>query len=830
MNRLLLHFHKDLLLKFPSVGNNNNNNRSLLVCSSGLGWERVLFSYLESYQKEQSIILLLNGNGAADYEYLGLGIGLSSSSSSSSGSSSSSSRRQVYLKGGIFYGSLMILLDILNGALTTDLITGIVVFNAHTVEEYSIESFILHLVTTKNAHSFVLGLSTAPDAFLVGGFCKLEKLVNYLGVVNVELLPRFHMNVLKELECDDDDLELTEYHVKLSQSMEQIQMNIMNIMSEIFKELKKCSLLLEDDYDLDAILLMKININYNTLNAKARQLVNDLRTLRSLLRYLLCYDCIAFYEYLVNILESANKEHSAFVLVDDVDLLLKTAKDRIVVVLQDKLDYNPKYEVMEDILKEIKDTTVLITTSDSKSAKCIMEYLKGLLQGDKKLYIKKEYNRFMKIRKEKKKDEGTKSSNTGNNHPATSAPGGRFNKRRRVRGGAASVVADRKKGTAEQQIEYLESITNINGDEAVIEIMSSSSSSSSEDEGETKKDETIRTRYFIQYQTLKIYIHVYSSSVPFDDEQILYNLNPPVILMFDPNPTFIRQIEVYKALNKNKELKVHFMVYEESYEEQLYLTKLKDEKLGFEKLIREKSQMMFQKAKDKVLNNQHGSIVVDTREFRSSLPMVLHTKGFQIIPATIEVGDYVLTKDICVERKSVPDLIGSFSSGRLYTQVENMCHHYKTPVLLIEFDENRGFTFDLGRRYYKAENDFDKGIEWKLVLLTMNFPQLRIIWSGSLHASVEVFMDLKQNKEDPDIDTVLGTGQDTLVDTEDLMSIVPVEVLQQLPGMVPVSYKYICKEVKSLKELVSLNEDKLDKILGNKEKAKALHEFMNKSV
>jgi DNA excision repair protein ERCC-4 len=604
----------------------------------------------------------------------------------------------------------------------------------------------------------------------------------------------------------------------------------MNITSEIFKELKKCTLL-EDDYDLDAILLMKININYNTLSAKARQLVNDLRTLRSLLRYLLCYDCIAFYEYLVNILESANKEYSAFVLVDNVDLLLKTAKDRI--VLQDKLDYNPKYEVLEDILKEIRDTTVLITTSDSKSAKCIMEYLKGLLEGDKKLYIKKEYNRFMKIRKDKKKDDrGTKSSNTGrNNHPATSAPGGRFNKRRRVRGGAASVVADRKKGTAEQQIEYLESITNVNGDEAVIEIMSSSSSSSSsEDEGETKKDETIRTRYFIQYKTLKIYIHVYSSSVPFDDEQILYNLNPPVILMFDPNPTFIRQIEVYKALNKNKELKVHFMVYEESYEEQLYLTKLKDEKLGFEKLIREKSQMMFQKAKDKVLNNQHGSIVIDTREFRSSLPMVLYTKGFQIIPATIEVGDYVLTKDICVERKSVPDLIGSFASGRLYTQVENMCHHYKTPVLLIEFDENRGFTFDLGRRYYKAENDFDKGIEWKLVLLSMNFPQLRIIWSGSLHASVEIFMDLKQNKEDPDIDTVLGTGQDTLVDTEDLMSIVPVEVLQQLPGMVPVSYKYIIKEVKSLKELVSLNEDKLEKILGNKEKAKALHEFMNKSV
>ena len=41
----------------------------------------------------------------------------------------------------------------------------------------------------------------------------------------------------------------------------------------------------------------------------------------------------------------------------------------------------------------------------------------------------------------------------------------------------------------------------------------------------------------------------------------------------------------------------------------------------------------------------------------------------QLLPMTIEVGDYVLSPDVCVERKSVPDLFGSFASGRLYTQV-----------------------------------------------------------------------------------------------------------------------------------------------------------------
>lgn len=40
-----------------------------------------------------------------------------------------------------------------------------------------------------------------------------------------------------------------------------------------------------------------------------------------------------------------------------------------------------------------------------------------------------------------------------------------------------------------------------------------------------------------------------------------------------------------------------------------------------------------------------------------------------MVPATLEVGDFVLTPEIVVERKSVSDLFGSFASGRLYTQV-----------------------------------------------------------------------------------------------------------------------------------------------------------------
>ena len=73
----------------------------------------------------------------------------------------------------------------------------------------------------------------------------------------------------------------------------------------------------------------------------------------------------------------------------------------------------------------------------------------------------------------------------------------------------------------------------------------------------------------------------------------------------------------------------------------------------------------------------------------------MHASNFEVIPTTLTIGDYVLDPTMCVERKSIPDLISSFNTGRLYTQCELMSTHYKIPILLIEFEESRSFTLDV---------------------------------------------------------------------------------------------------------------------------------------
>ena len=47
----------------------------------------------------------------------------------------------------------------------------------------------------------------------------------------------------------------------------------------------------------------------------------------------------------------------------------------------------------------------------------------------------------------------------------------------------------------------------------------------------------------------------------------------------------------------------------------------------------------------------------------------------------------------------------------------------------------------------------------KLVLLTLHFPRLRLIWSRSLHATAALYHELKGNQDDPDPATAAAVGE-----------------------------------------------------------------------
>lgn len=75
-------------------------------------------------------------------------------------------------------------------------------------------------------------------------------------------------------------------------------------------------------------------------------------------------------------------------------------------------------------------------------------------------------------------------------------------------------------------------------------------------------------------------------------QPILDILKPSVIIVYHPDMTFVREIEVHQAENPSKKLKVYFLFYEDSTEVQKFDASIRRENGAFESLIRQKSMMM----------------------------------------------------------------------------------------------------------------------------------------------------------------------------------------------------------------------------------------------
>ncbi|MEA1966209.1 MAG: DEAD/DEAH box helicase [Euryarchaeota archaeon] len=77
---------------------------------------------------------------------------------------------------------------------------------------------------------------------------------------------------------------------------------------------------------------------------------------------------------------------------------------------------------------------------------------------------------------------------------------------------------------------------------------------------------------------------------------------------------------------------------------------------------------------------------IDHREIRSGVSHILETAGVEVVMRTLEIGDYLLSDRVCVERKTTSDFISSLISGRreLFRQISDLARTFNKPVLIIE--------------------------------------------------------------------------------------------------------------------------------------------------
>ncbi|KAF5023509.1 hypothetical protein F66182_4460 [Fusarium sp. NRRL 66182] len=825
-------------------------------------------------------------------------------------------REKMYTGGGIFsITSRILVVDLLTSLLNPESITGLVVLHADRVIATSLEAFILRVYRQKNKIGFLKAFSDNPDPFTTG-FSPLATMMRNLFLRKASLWPRFHVTVAQSLE-GKKKAEVIELEVPMTDSMREIQNAIMECVEVSIHELKKGNSGLEmDDWNLDSALLKNFDVivrrqldpNWHRVSWKTKQIVNDLTVLRSMLNSILSYDAVSFLQHLDTIHAahspppgSTRQSQSPWLFLDAAQTIFDTARRRVYSVsvkeaarednidsLRPVLEELPKWALLAEVLEEIdrdlyfepparddSNGTILIMCSNTDTCRQLRDFLQTMHvkpkvekrvdeDADKPsaaFMMRRRLRNYLKWKRQFAQVSATLFSENQKalNGASDTRPGfaglrggkAPTNKRRRMRGGgnAGATAGRAENGSIMQYIEKPGQVADLMAEVQITE------------EEAQQKEEVVADPLDNMEDYFKLYdmqdlvvVHAYDGD---QDEHVLEEFKPRYIIMYEPDAAFIRRVEVYRSSHNDRNVRVYFMYYGGSVEEQKYLSSVRREKDAFTKLIKERASMSLVMTVDpaedpeeaflRTVNTRIAGggrlaatsepprVVVDVREFRSSLPSLLHGRSMVIVPCMLTIGDYILSPNICVERKSISDLISSFKDGRLYNQAETMFQHYKNAMLLIEFDQNKSFTLEpfadlSGSLSSVAPTNLSSDLQSKLVLLTLAFPKLRIIWSSSPYQTAEIFESLKTQEEEPDPIAAVRAGLDKDARAEEqAFNREPQDMLAIVPGVTQQNIKNLVLKTESIREIANMTASELGPLVGAAA-GRQIHEFFNRNV
>jgi len=74
---------------------------------------------------------------------------------------------------------------------------------------------------------------------------------------------------------------------------------------------------------------------------------------------------------------------------------------------------------------------------------------------------------------------------------------------------------------------------------------------------------------------------------------------------------------------------------------------------------------------------------MDERE-RNEIRSAFEKVPCQLEIETLDIADYIISKDIAIERKRGDDLVASICDSRFFSQLEKLKTHYKKPLIILE--------------------------------------------------------------------------------------------------------------------------------------------------
>ncbi|WP_230207474.1 ERCC4 domain-containing protein [Candidatus Nitrosocosmicus agrestis] len=138
-------------------------------------------------------------------------------------------------------------------------------------------------------------------------------------------------------------------------------------------------------------------------------------------------------------------------------------------------------------------------------------------------------------------------------------------------------------------------------------------------------------------------------------------------------------------------------------------------------------------------------IVVDERERNSRVPELLKSMGVFVDYKQLLVGDYIVSSETIIERKTINDLISSVFDGRLFIQCSDLINHYAKPIIIVEgnltdLDTREDFQSDSKLIVDKLRVAYET-----LIKIALDF-RIPVLYTNSIFYTAELLVLLTSNQ------------------------------------------------------------------------------------
>ncbi len=128
-------------------------------------------------------------------------------------------------------------------------------------------------------------------------------------------------------------------------------------------------------------------------------------------------------------------------------------------------------------------------------------------------------------------------------------------------------------------------------------------------------------------------------------------------------------------------------------------------------------------------------IYTDIREASSRIPHILRKKC-ALEEINLPVGDYLLSKRVCAERKTTNDFLQSLIDGRLFNQIKELKSNFKNPLIIIEGDT----------LFYEDRKIHPNAIRGALAAIAVDF-SIPILWTRNQLETAEMLFSIAKREQ-----------------------------------------------------------------------------------